>query len=194
MPKEEIEQKENTEPKNEPGENSSLATQRRAYFTRRNAAISTGLIAILVVLIVVAAVIFYRTGGGDTYVKNQFVAKMEDIGIVFDADVFRLGISPLELELKNATFTDKISGEKLFFIRDARLGLTVQDLYAWQLSRDISIDTTNISGAEVWVKFDADGNSNFANLKLVDDQAGGRVNFKYGSLNFAMSEGACRSR
>lgn len=188
MPKEEIEQKENTEPKNEPGENSSLATQRRAYFTRRNAAISTGLIAILVVLIVVAAVIFYRTGGGDTYVKNQFVAKMEDIGIVFDADVFRLGISPLELELKNATFTDKISGEKLFFIRDARLGLTVQDLYAWQLSRDISIDTTNISGAEVWVKFDADGNSNFANLKLVDDQAGGRVNFKYGSLNFAMRD------
>ena len=63
-------------------------------------------------------------------------------------------------------------GEKLFFIRDAHLGLTVQDLYAWQLSRDISIDTTDINGAEVWVKFDENGRSNFSNLKLVENQAG----------------------
>lgn len=183
MPEEEIEQVENTEP----GEDLTPAAK-RAYFTRRNAAVSAGIIAILLVLVVVVAVVFYRSGGGDSYVKNQFVAKMADIGIVFEADVFRLGLSPLELELKNATFNDKLTGEKLFFIRDARLGLTVQDLYAWQLSRDIRIDTTDISGAEVWVKFDADGSSNFSNLKLVDDQAGGRVNFKYESITFAMRD------
>ena len=82
----------------------------------------------------------------------------------------------------------KITGEKLFFVRDARLGLTVQNLYAWQLSRDISINTTEISGAEAWIKFDAEGNSNFSNLHLVEDQAGSRVNFKYQSINFALRD------
>lgn len=180
-------QEENNRPPDD-GLDSSLPDRPRAYFTRRNTAIAAGLIAILLVLVVVIAVIFYRTGVADTYVKNQFVAKMAEIGVVFDADVFRVTISPLELELRNATFNDNITGEKLFFIRDARLGLTVQDLYAWQLSRDISIDTTEISGAEVWVKFDTNGKSNFSNLTLVEDQAGGRVNFKYESVNFSMRD------
>ncbi|MBC7899036.1 MAG: translocation/assembly module TamB domain-containing protein [Saprospiraceae bacterium] len=180
MAEDEIEQVDQGEPTPE--------ARRRAYFTRRNTAVGAGLIAILLVLIVVVAVIFYRTGVSDNYVKSQFVTKMADIGIVFDADVFRLRVAPLELELKNATFNDKITGEKLFFIRDARLSLTVQNLYAWQLSRDISIDKTEISGAEVWVRFDAEGKSNFSNLKFVDDQAGGRVNFKYDSINFALRD------
>ena len=161
---------------------------RRARINRRNLLIASGLSLIVVGLAAIIAVILYRNGVADGYVKNQFVAKMEEIGVVFDADVFRLTLSPMELELKNATFNDKISGEKLFFIRDARLGLTVQNLYAWQLSRDISIDKTEINGAEAWIKFDADGKSNFSNLKLVEDEAGSRVNFKYESLNFALRD------
>ncbi len=54
--------------------------------------------------------------------------------------------------------------------------MTVQNLYAWQLSRDISIDTTDITGAEVWIKFDENGKSNFSNLTFIEDRAGGRVN------------------
>jgi hypothetical protein len=100
-----------------------------------------------------------------------------------------LSIAPLQLELKNATFNDKVTGEKLFFIRDAKLGLTVQDLYAWQLSRDISIDTTEVDGAEVWVRFDENGNSNFDNLKFIEDQTGSRVNFTYSSLKFSLKNG-----
>jgi hypothetical protein len=160
----------------------------RRYFTRRNAAILGGLGAILLVLVALLAVVTYRYGVYDNYVKDQFVAKMADIGIVFSADVFRLTLNPLELELKNATFNDKVSGEKLFFIRDAHLELTVQDLYAWQLSRDISIDKTEINGAEAWVKFDENGRSNFANLKLVENEPGTRVNFKYDSIDFALND------
>jgi len=161
---------------------------RGAYFTRRNAGIAFGLTAIFAVLLVVLVVLFYRNGVADNYIKAQFVAKMAEIGVEFDADVFRVTINPLELELKNATFTDRITGEKLFFIRDARLGLTVQNLYAWQLSRDISIDKTDITGAEVWVKFDENGKSNFSNLTFIEDQPGGRVNFKYDSVNFSMRD------
>lgn len=161
---------------------------RRRFFTRRKALITVGVLAIIAVIFSVFTVVLYRYGVLDNYIKDQFVAKMADIGIVFDADVFRVTVSPLELELKNATFTDKVSGEKLFFIRDAHLGLTVDNLYAWQFSRDISIRTTEVSGAEVWVRFDENGDSNFKNLKLVEDQAGSRVNFKYDSVTFSLQD------
>ena len=69
------------------------------------------------------------------------------------------------------------------------MGLTVQELYAWQLSRDITIDSTDIDGAEVWVKFDENGNSNFSNLTIIEDEAGSRVNFKYDSTKFSLREG-----
>jgi len=172
----------------EPGGDRAGEISRRAYFTRRNGLIAAGLTALLIVVIGLLTVVTYRYGVFDNYVKGQFVAKMADIGMVFDAEVFRVTVNPLELELKNATFTDRITGEKLFFIRDAHLELTVQDLYAWQLSRDISIDKTEINGAEVWVKFDENGNSNFSSLKFIEDERGSAVNFKYDSAEFALTD------
>ncbi len=174
-------------PETETAEELTPAVKRRRYFTRRNAAISSGLLAILLVLLVVLAIVFYRYGVFDTYVKTQFVAKMERIGMTFDADVFRVTVSPLQLELKNATFNDKITGEKLFFLKDAKFGLTVKNLYDWQISRDISIDTTDVDGAEVWVKFDENGRSNFANLQLIEEKE--RINFTYSSVKFSLKNG-----
>ncbi len=188
MPEENDNQTGNTEEiqPQETTEESSPAVERSRYFTRRNAVISFGLIGILAVLLLLITFVSYRYGVFDNYIKTQFVSKMAEIGVVFDADVFRVTVAPLKLELKNATFNDKLTGEKLFFIKDAKLGLTVENLYAWQLSRDIKIDTTDVDGAEVWVKFDENGNSNFANLKLVEDEQGSRVNFLYSSVKFSL--------
>jgi translocation and assembly module TamB len=165
-----------------------LPVRRRRYFTRRNTFIAAVFLAVLLVLIAIVGVVTYRYGVYDNYVKAMFVAKMDDMGMAFEAEVFRLTVNPLELELKNATFKDKLTGEKLFFVRDAHLAMTVQDLYAWQLSRYISIDTTDINGAEVWVQFDENGRSNFANLRFVENEPGTRVNFKYKSIDFKLAD------
>jgi translocation and assembly module TamB len=178
---------EEIEPQEETAEETDAAPKRR-FFTRRNALFAVGITAILAILLVLLVTISYRNGVLDNYVKRQFVAKMADIGIVFDADTFRLTVAPLQLELKNATFNDKTTGDKLFFIRDANLKLKVQDLYAWQLSRDIVLDSTEINGAEVWVKFDENGKSNFSNLNIVEDEAGSRVNFKYDSVKVSVRD------
>jgi len=167
---------------------SGADAKRRPFFTRRKMLISATAAALVVLLAVVLAVILFRAGVFDSYTKNQFRAKMADIGIVFDAEVFRISASPLGLELRNASFNDKLTGEKLFFIREAHLGMTIQEMLALRASRDINIDSTDISGAEVWVKFDENGKSNFANLKLVEDQAGSAVNFKYDSVKFSLTD------
>src|SRR5438874_2635501 len=185
MPEEEATKPENERPG--PPEPARPARPRR-FFTRRNALWAFFSIALLGLSAAVLLTVFYRYGVFDTYVKTQFVAKMADIGVVFDADVFRVTVNPLALELQNATFNDKVSGEKLFFIRSAHLDLTVKDLYSWQLSRDISIDKTAITGAEAWVKFDENGRSNFSNLKLIEREKGAAVNFRYESVVFSLQD------
>ncbi len=179
---------ETKQPEDNETEKNATAVSPRRYFTRRNTVIAAGLAAVFGVLIVLFVAVTYRYGVFDSYIKAQFVAKMADIGVVFDADVFRVTINPLEVELKNATFNDRISGEKLFFIRDAHLNLAVQDLFAWQLSRDIIIEKTEIRGAEAWVNFDENGKSNFSNLQLVEDESGSAVNFKFDTVDFSMQD------
>lgn len=189
MPEEQDEQREDNAGRPDDGGKDEVPTsKRRRILNRRNALVSTGLLALLAVLIAILSFVFYRYGVFDTYVRNQFVVKMAEIGIVFDADVFRVTVNPLELELQNATFTDRVTGEKLFFIRNARLGLTVDNLYAWQLSRDITVNSTDITGAEIWIRFDENGRSNYSNLTLIEDQRGQRVNFRYDSVRFSLRD------
>lgn len=173
------------EPEQGPDEREEPVVARRRYFTRRNAVLAVGALSLLLVLSGLLAVVLFRYGTVDSYIRSQFVSKMAEMGIVFDADVFRLAVSPLQLELKNATFNDRVTGEKLFFIRDGRVGLSIENLYAWQLSRDIKVESTEINGAEAWVKFDENGRSNFANL-IIEDTGPSRVNFKYDSMKFTM--------
>jgi translocation and assembly module TamB len=168
----------------EPSETAELV---RRFFTGRNAVFAGAVLAIVGIFIILISIVSYRYGVFDPYIKEQFTAKMADIGVVFDAEVFRVTVAPLELELKNATFKNKVTGELLFTIRDARLAMTVEDLYAWQLSRDITVNTTDINGAEIWIKFDENGRSNFSDLTLVEEEPG-RVNFKYDSLVFALRD------
>lgn len=160
----------------------------RRYFTRRRVLTAGVVLALGLILASVLTVVLYEAGTFDSFVRTRFRERMLEMGIEFDADVFRVTASPLALEMRNATFTDKLTGEKLFFIREAHLAMSVQDLYSLQLRRDISIDTTDIAGAEVWVKFDENGKSNFSNLKFVEDQPGAAVNFRYESIKFSLTD------
>ncbi|MGI9034890.1 MAG: hypothetical protein ACR2GD_02510, partial [Pyrinomonadaceae bacterium] len=172
-----------------PAEENSTPPAPRRFFTRRNFFAAFAALVVLVGVLLLAGYLTVRLGYLDNYIKSQFVTKMDEMGVTFSADVFRTTLSPLALELKNATFNDKTTGEKLFRIDSAKIGLTITDLYKWQLSRDFRVDSTEVDGAEVWVKFDKDGNSNFSNLKLAQEENGGYVNFNYTSMKFALQNG-----
>lgn len=163
--------------------------KRRSLFTRRNILVALSLSGIGLILAGLFSVGLYRYGVFDRYVKDQFVETMNEIGVDFTADVFSLTASPFELELKNATFNNRATGEKLFFVRDAKLTFSILDLFSWQLSRSISIDTTEINGVEVWVTFDENGRSNFSDITLIEDEPGARITFKYQSMRFILRDG-----
>ncbi|MBP6002594.1 MAG: translocation/assembly module TamB domain-containing protein [Pyrinomonadaceae bacterium] len=171
----------------EPGAD-EIAPSGRRLFTRRRALTGVGAAAIIALIVAIVAVVLYQTGVFSNYVRDQLVSKFSGMGVAFEAETFRVTVAPLEVDLRNAVFKDKITGEKLATVRDMRLGLTMVDVLAWRLSRDISIDSTDISGAEVWVKFDENGRSNFSNLKFIEDEKGSAVNFRYDSASVNITD------
>ncbi|MBX3287851.1 MAG: translocation/assembly module TamB domain-containing protein [Acidobacteria bacterium] len=166
----------------------SPAPKKRSFLSRRRVLAALAAVGGVCVLLAIVGLVAYRYGVLDTYIKDQFVSKLSDIGVDFSTDSLRLTVSPLALELRNATFNDKVSGEKLIFIRRGYLGLTISDLLAWQLSREISIDTTDIEGAEVWVKFDENGRSNFSNLTFVEEEGESSISFRYTSMKLRLTD------
>ena len=81
----------------------------------------------------------------------------------------------------------KLPGERLFRIGEAELGMTVRDLYALQLERYINVQSTDVADVEVWVNFDAEGNSNFSGIELIEPK--NRIKFNYASTTFALRNG-----
>lgn len=188
MPEETNKNKEPERPENRAGEIHKPPAKRRRFLTQRNAVIFSVSLAGLIILFSASTAVLYRYGVFDSYIKNQFTAKMQEIGMKFEADTFQVTVSPLKLTLENAVFSDKLTTEKLFFIRRAEVRLTVKNLYDWQLKRDISVDFTDIDGAEVWIRFDENGRSNFSNLNLAEEEEG-RLNFTFSSMKFSLKDG-----
>ncbi len=184
MPDEEAEQKQEIEP-TEKASPDPAARNRRVV--SRRILIALGSLAAGCILFGLVAIVLFRSGAVDSYLKARVVGKLAEMGIDFEADTFRVTAAPLRLELRNARFINSSTGEKLAVLREADLGLTITDLYAWQFSRKISIDSTNIRGAEIWVKFDEQGRSNLSGLKL-PEQEPGRISLKYESMAFSLRD------
>ncbi len=173
------------EQKQEPEE---IAEPRKQMSWRRRSLFAGGGIAVLVLAVALIGLILLQTGIVNSYIQSTFEQRLNEMGIVFTSEAFRFSPTPLELHISKASFNDKLTGDRLFYIGEAHIGLTVIDALALSTSRDISIDKTEISGAEVWVKFDENGKSNFSNLKFVEDEAGSSVNFRYESVNFSLTD------
>lgn len=181
----EIKESENTEDLSQG--KSSPVKKGRKFFTRRNGLIALGLTSILLILLVSLVGVFYKIGVFDTYVKEQFRAALADMGIVFDATEFHLTINPLQLTIEKATFNNKKTGDKIFYIKKAVIGMTVTDLYQLQFERNIDVTSTDLNGVEAWVMFDENGNSNFEDVNLTTPQR--RIKFNYASSNFSLKDG-----
>lgn len=162
-------------------------TQKRWSWRRRLLTAGSGL-AVFVLAVGLLGVILLQTGVVNTYIQSTFEQRLNEMGIVFKPEAFRFSPTPLELHISKASFNDKLTGERLFYIGEAHIKMTLLEALSLSTSRDISIDKTDISGAEVWVKFDENGKSNFSNLKFVEDEAGSSVNFRYESVNFSLTD------
>ncbi len=129
-----------------------------------------GTLFVLLLLAVVGVIVAFKTGYVDTQIRNALVERFAEFGVKAEIKSVKTTISPTSAELTNLQFSDEITGEKLAKIDKLKLDLTISNILALRSQREVNVESTDVEGLEVWVKFDKDGKSNFSNLKFKADE------------------------
>ena len=151
--------------------------------------ISIALIVLVAILGIVTAVLF-KSGTLENYVREKFTSKMDRSGISFKAEKFSLNAFPLRLDLGNAEFLNKKTGQPLFKIKSTEVDLSLSDFFAFKTRRDIAVDSVRINGIDVFLNFDENGRSNFTGVKFVEDDE--LVKVTYQAANVSVKNGRFR--
>jgi translocation and assembly module TamB len=164
--------------------------QRRRYLTRRNALIATVAIAVGFAALVLIALIAYRLGYVDRYIARQIVDTFAQYGIRAEIKEFHTkGLSSTTVEMTDIKLYDRQTGEQLGKIDRLIAEARIADLYALNLRRNINLESLQVDGAEVWVKFDEQGNSNFRNITLPEPDPNRRILFSYSTAKVVINSG-----
>jgi translocation and assembly module TamB len=156
---------------------------RRRFVNRRNAVIAAiGLICAVAALILVGLVV-YRLGYVDRYIAVQVKNTLANYGVRAEIRDFHTSFSPQTVELQGVELYDAKTGEKLGKIDRMLATVRIEDLYAFNLRRNINLKDLQIEGLELWVNFDAQGRSNFRNIHVPPPEPNARILFAYSTAH-----------
>lgn len=133
--------------------------------------------------VLIIGLILFKTGALDSYVRGQFVGKMNRMGMAFKAGSFTITLNPLAVRITDAEFSDKETGTRLISIRQADLLLTIKDIWAFRFGREVTIDSVDVAGAQIFIDIDENGRSNFANVRLIQEDEAIKVTFRAAKLS-----------
>ncbi len=140
---------------------------------------------VLVLLVFLGVIIAFKAGFVDSFIKTSLIERFTEFGVKAEIGSVKTTISPTSAEISNLMFTDSLSGEKLATIDRLKFDLTISNMLALQSQREVSVNSTDVEGLEVWVKFDPNGNSNFSNLKFKTDEDP-NLKVSIASMNFSL--------
>jgi translocation and assembly module TamB len=148
-------------------------------FTRRHAVISGLIMAAGVIALILIGLLAYRLGFIDRYIAGQTKDTLAKYGIRAEIQSFHTSLSPLRVEMLGVELFDAKTGEQLGKIGRMVTTVRIEDLYALNLQRNINLKDLQIEGLELWVKFDAQGQSNFHNIHIPPPVPNQRILFAY---------------
>ena len=167
-----------------PGTNSPRRGLRR--FTRRHAVISGIVIAAGVIALVLIGLLAYRLGFVDRYVAGQIKDTLAQYGIRAEIKTFRTSLAPQTVEMLGIELFDAKTGEKLGKADRLLATVRIEDIYALNLKRNINLKDLQVEGLQLWVMFDAQGQSNFRNLHIPPPEPNSRILFAYSAAHFEL--------
>jgi translocation and assembly module TamB len=167
-----------------PGTNLPRRGLRR--FTRRHAVISGIAIAAVVIAVVLIGLLAYRLGFVDRYVAGQIKDTLAQYGIRAEIKTFRTSLSPQTVEMLGLELFDAKTGEKLGKADRLVATVRIEDLYAFNLKRNINLKDLQVEGLDLWVNFDAQGLSNFRNIHIPPPQPNRNILFAYSTAHVVL--------
>ncbi len=147
------------------------------------AGFTTGVLLVAFLLIILA----FETGYVDGFIQNALLDRFSKFGIRAEIGRLETTLFPTTAKLKDVVLYDEQSGEKLAKIDVLNIDLTITNIIALRAARTITINSTDVQGLEVWIRFDEQGHSNFSNLHFKFDEDP-NLKVSFASVNFTLKD------
>ena len=173
-------------PENNQRDNSpkpSEVVRRRRFINRRNTIIVAIGLACAAIALVLLGLLAFRLGYVDNYIAGQVKDTLSKYGIRAEIRNFHTTWPPQTVEMQGVELYDAKTGDKLGKIDRMLATIRIEDLYALNLRRNINLKDLQIEGLELWVNFDAQGNSNFRNVHVPPPEPNARILFAYSTAH-----------
>ena len=159
----------------------------RRVVNRRNAMWTAIVAAVAVVALVVIVFILYRSGQVDRIITNQIVSTLAEYNIRAEVGGFRAELGPRTAAITDLKLYDASTGAPLGRVGRLVATIRVTDLYALSLRRNVNLESLIIDDLEAWVTFDAEGRSNFSNIRLPEPNPNRRILFSYSTATVRLN-------
>ena len=159
----------------------------RKFITRRNAAIAAFAVVAGAIALFLVAFIAYRLGFVDKFLASQIKNTFSQYGIRAEIRDVHTGFSKRTVEMLGVVLYDAKTGAEIGKIDRLNAQVRIEDLYAFNLKRNVNLESLVVDGVEVWVKFDEKGNSNFRNLHVPPKAENERILFSYSTANVQLN-------
>lgn len=177
-------------PPPEPAPLTPLGRRRRGWrrVVNRRTAMWTALVAVTAV-IALAFIIFilYRTGQVDKFVARQIIDTLAKYNIRAEVGEFTSKLGPRTVEIRDLKLYNAVTGAPIGNVERIVAVVRVEDLYALSLRRSVNLEKLAVDHPEIWVVYDAQGRSNFADLKIPPPDPNSRLLFAYSTAEVAVN-------
>lgn len=163
--------------------------KRWRYFSRRHAILAGLILGVGAVVLILLVFLSYRLGFVDRYIVGQIKTTFANYGIRAEIKDFHAGFPPQTVEMNGVELFDAQTGEKLGKIDRLVATIRIEDLYAFNLRRNINLQDLKIEGLETWVTFDDQGRSNFRNIHIPPPEPNKRILFAYSTARIEVKSG-----
>ncbi|MDT7687656.1 MAG: translocation and assembly module TamB [Acidobacteriota bacterium] len=176
-----------------PAESRGVAASRRRrglrrVVNRRNA-MWTAVVGV-VALVALAFIIFllYRTGQVDRIITRQIISTLAKYNIRAEVGSFHSRLGPREVEIDDLKLYNAVTGAQIGQVGRIVAVVRIEDMYALSLSRNVNLERLTVDHPEIWVVYDAQGRSNFSDLKIPPPEPNQRILFAYSTAHVQVND------
>src|ERR1700755_1730020 len=159
----------------------------RRVVNRRTAMWTAIVAATAVIALAFIIFILYRTGQVDKYVARQIIDTLARYNIRAELGVFTTKLGPRTVEIRDLKLYNASTGAQIGQIERIVATVRIEDLYALSLRRNVNLEKLTVDHPEIWVVYDAQGRSNFSELKIPPPDPNSRILFAYSTAEVAVN-------
>jgi autotransporter translocation and assembly factor TamB len=154
----------------------------------RRTATWTAIVAVTAAVALVFIIfMLYRTGQVDKYVARQIIDTLAKYNIRAEVGSFTAKLGPRTVEIRDLKLYNAITGAQIGQIERIVAMVRIEDLYALSLRRNVNLEKLTVDHPEIWVVYDAEGRSNFSELKIPPPDPNSRILFAYSTADVAVT-------